>query len=193
MSYAFYSGGVKGRTGKSKAPRGGSKGGTSSGASTPGCYTDICGGRHQCAMGSAGCCCGAMNKCGSGCGGSGGGKGGGMMGGKGGGSGGGGSRRGSGGQGMMQVMTPSGQVMMVTTGGKGNCKGGFQGQSLHMGCTDCINAGADPACCAAALKHGNPMPGVMKGYYINNCCNCNQPECSGKNEYPTGTAGVCMA
>ncbi len=69
--------------------------------------------------------------------------------------------------------------------------GGFPGQSLHTGCADCINAGANPACCAAALKHGNPRAGVMKGYYINNCKNCNQPECSGKNEYPTGTAGTC--
>lgn len=70
-------------------------------------------------------------------------------------------------------------------------RGGFAGQSLHQGCTDCKNAGANPQCCAAALKHGNPRPGVMKGYYINNCVKCNQPECSGKNEYPTGSAGTC--
>lgn len=70
-------------------------------------------------------------------------------------------------------------------------RAGFPGQSLHTGCADCKNAGANPACCAAALKHGNPRPGVMKGYYINNCVKCNQPECSGKNEYPTGSAGTC--
>jgi hypothetical protein len=95
-----------------------------------------------------------------------------------------------GGGGMMGgSMMMAGGMMM----GGGGCKGGFQGQSLHMGCADCIMAGANPQCCAAALKHGNPMPGVMKGYYINNCCKCNQPECGGKNEYPTGTAGTCTA
>lgn len=57
----------------------------------------------------------------------------------------------------------------------------------------CVASGAPRACCVAAAAHHNP--GInnpdptcgMKGYYMNNCNNCGQPECSGGNTYPTGS------
>lgn len=73
----------------------------------------------------------------------------------------------------------------------GKCAGkGVPGQQ-PTSMAQCLASGADPQCCLAAAAHHNPGAGNqtcgMKGYYMNNCCNCGQPECGGGNTYPTGS------
>lgn len=75
----------------------------------------------------------------------------------------------------------------------GRCSGkGVPGQQPTT-MAQCVASGADPQCCLAAAAHhnpgiNNPDPNCgMKGYYMNNCCNCGQPECGGGNTYPTGS------
>lgn len=83
----------------------------------------------------------------------------------------------------------SGNVVVHQTG---RCAGkGVPGQTPTT-MAQCLASGADPQCCLAAAAHhnpgiNNPDPCGMKGYYMNNCCNCGQPECSGGNTYPTGS------